>query len=78
MDLNMWLVQISELELAKMVGEGSFGRVYLGRWRKSQVRLGTAAGCGGCERVGGPEAPSGAHGAWRQEPCCFTVVVQQA
>ena len=34
---ELWLVDWSELELLKQIGEGSFGKVHLAKWRETTV-----------------------------------------
>ncbi|KAK9811715.1 hypothetical protein WJX72_008890 [[Myrmecia] bisecta] len=38
-DASAWNINFSELEFSRLVGEGSFGRVYLGKWRETTVAI---------------------------------------
>ena len=35
----MWNVPLSELQFSRVIGEGSFGKVYLGKWQETTVAI---------------------------------------
>jgi predicted Ser/Thr protein kinase len=37
--MQRWEVQWEELELERLIGGGSFGRVYLARWKETEVAV---------------------------------------
>lgn len=39
MDLRLWQIDFRDLELQREIGEGSFGKVYLGLWRDTRVAV---------------------------------------
>lgn len=38
-DTSMWNVPLAELQFSRVIGEGSFGKVYLGKWQETTVAL---------------------------------------
>lgn len=36
---GMWNVPLSELQFSRVIGEGSFGKVYLGKWQETTVAI---------------------------------------
>ena len=38
-DASRWRIEYSDLTLARVVGEGAFGKVYLGRWHETDVAI---------------------------------------
>jgi serine/threonine protein kinase len=38
-DASRWQIDYSDLTLARVVGEGAFGKVYLGRWHETDVAI---------------------------------------
>ncbi len=38
-DASRWQIDFSDLTLARVVGEGAFGKVYLGRWHETDVAI---------------------------------------
>lgn len=39
LDTTAWQIAYSELKFSRLVGEGSFGRVFLGKWRETTVAI---------------------------------------
>ncbi len=38
-ETSMWNVPLSELQFSRVIGEGSFGKVYLGKWQETTVAI---------------------------------------
>ncbi|GBF95597.1 hypothetical protein Rsub_08578 [Raphidocelis subcapitata] len=63
-----WLLPFEELRLGRIVGEGSYGRVYIGAWREAEVAVkqlnapGTAGAAGSAEGDGAGFVGSGGEG----------------
>ena len=39
LDTTAWQIPYSELKFSRLIGEGSFGRVFLGKWRETTVAI---------------------------------------
>lgn len=39
LDTTAWQIAYSELKFSRLIGEGSFGRVFLGKWRETTVAI---------------------------------------
>ncbi len=42
-DVQQWRVDWRDIKLERVIGGGSFGKVYLGTWKETQARLGQVA-----------------------------------
>lgn len=56
MDVKMWTLNFRDLQLDKQIGEGSFGRVYLGWWNETPVAVKMLLGVTNNDEVDSNEA----------------------
>lgn len=38
-DASRWMLDFKDLTLIRKIGEGAFGKVYLGRWQETEVAI---------------------------------------
>ena len=59
LDTTAWQIAYSELKFSRLIGEGSFGRVFLGKWRETTVAIKLLCGKSPSLKAEGTDSGSG-------------------